>query len=138
MCDGSGSTFRSPSQWPLWHKVFVQCPLSFIVHVRDSCLSGVDGNRLLEIHEGCSLPHGDDGNVSLSAPSGSVLQPRLIGRVASGIHDTSLQINTKRDADILKSLYSNVVFSGGTTMFQGSCEHMTKEMARKNQGWSEG
>lgn len=35
----------------------------------------------------------------------------------------------KCDVDIRKDLYSNVVLSGGTTMFQGIGERMTRELA---------
>ena len=34
----------------------------------------------------------------------------------------------KCDVDIRKDLYANIVLSGGTTMFQGIGERMTKEL----------
>ena len=40
-------------------------------------------------------------------------QPSVIGKEASGVHDTSYRI------DIRKNLYANVAPSGGTTMFKG-------------------
>jgi len=55
-------------------------------------------------------------------------QPSLVGKEASGIHDTSFQSIMKCDVDIRKDLYSNVVLSGGTTMFAGIGERMTKEL----------
>merc|ERR1712019_145072 len=51
-----------------------------------------------------------------------------IGKEASGIHDTTFQSIMKCDVDIRKDLYSNVVLSGGTTMFAGIGERMTKEL----------
>merc|ERR1712028_175889 len=47
---------------------------------------------------------------------------------ASGIHDTTFQSIMKCDVDIRKDLYSNIVLSGGTTMFAGIGERMTKEL----------
>merc|ERR1712194_701728 len=47
---------------------------------------------------------------------------------ASGIHDTTFQSIMKTDVDIRKDLYANVVSSGGTTMFAGIGERMTKEL----------
>merc|ERR1719486_62421 len=47
---------------------------------------------------------------------------------ASGIHDTTFQSIMKCDLDIRKDLYANVVLSGGTTMFTGIGERMTKEL----------
>jgi len=57
-----------------------------------------------------------------------LFQPSFIGKEASGIHDTTFQSIMKCDVDIRKDLYSNVVLSGGTTMFQGIGERMTKEL----------
>merc|ERR1711870_222953 len=55
-------------------------------------------------------------------------QPSLVGKEASGVHDTTFQSIMKCDVDIRKDLYSNVVLSGGTTMFPGIGERMTKEL----------
>jgi actin beta/gamma 1 len=57
-----------------------------------------------------------------------LFQPSFIGKEASGIHDTTFQSIMKTDVDIRKDLYSNIVLSGGTTMFTGIGERMTKEL----------
>jgi len=57
-----------------------------------------------------------------------LFQPGFIGKEASGIHDTTFQSIMKCDVDIRKDLYANVVMSGGTTMFPGIGERMTKEL----------
>jgi len=57
-----------------------------------------------------------------------LFQPSFIGKEASGIHDTTFQSIMKTDVDIRKDLYANVVLSGGTTMFAGIGERMTKEL----------
>nr|ADU24827.1 actin [Dinophysis caudata] len=57
-----------------------------------------------------------------------LFQPSFIGKEASGIHDTTFQSIMKCDVDIRKDLYANVVLSGGTTMFGGIGERMTKEL----------
>ncbi|CAK9069436.1 unnamed protein product [Durusdinium trenchii] len=57
-----------------------------------------------------------------------LFQPSFVGKEASGIHDTTFQSIMKCDVDIRKDLYANVVLSGGTTMFQGIGERMTKEL----------
>jgi len=57
-----------------------------------------------------------------------LFQPSFIGKEASGIHDTTFQSIMKCDVDIRKDLYANVVLSGGTTMFAGIGERMTKEL----------
>eukprot|EP00441_Pelagodinium_beii_P008184 CAMPEP_0197703510 /NCGR_PEP_ID=MMETSP1338-20131121/125473_1 /TAXON_ID=43686 ORGANISM="Pelagodinium beii, Strain RCC1491" /NCGR_SAMPLE_ID=MMETSP1338 /ASSEMBLY_ACC=CAM_ASM_000754 /LENGTH=281 /DNA_ID=CAMNT_0043287407 /DNA_START=18 /DNA_END=863 /DNA_ORIENTATION=+ len=57
-----------------------------------------------------------------------LFQPSFVGKEASGIHDTTFQSIMKCDVDIRKDLYANVVLSGGTTMFTGIGERMTKEL----------
>lgn len=57
-----------------------------------------------------------------------LFQPSLVGKEAAGVHDTTFQSIMKCDVDIRKDLYANVVLSGGTTMFPGIGERMTKEL----------
>ena len=57
-----------------------------------------------------------------------LFQPSFIGKEASGIHDCTFQTIMKCDVDIRRDLYANIVMSGGTTMFQGIAERMTKEL----------
>jgi len=57
-----------------------------------------------------------------------LFQPSFIGKESAGIHDTTFQSIMKCDVDIRKDLYANVVLSGGTTMFEGVGERMTKEL----------
>jgi len=67
------------------------------------------------------------GNERFRCPE-TLFQPHFIGKEASGIHDTTFQSIMKCDVDIRKDLYANVVMSGGTTMFEGIGERMTKEL----------
>jgi len=67
------------------------------------------------------------GNERFRCPE-VLFQPSLIGKEASGIHDTTFKSIMKCDVDIRRDLYANVVLSGGTTMFQGIGERMTKEL----------
>merc|ERR1712199_54653 len=71
-----------------------------------------------------------DGNVSTErfrCPE-VLSQPSFIGKEASGIHDCTFQTIMKCDVDIRKDLYANIVLSGGTTMYPGIGERMTKEL----------
>jgi len=67
------------------------------------------------------------GNERFRCPE-VLFQPSFLGKEASGIHDTCFQSIMKCDVDIRKDLYANVVLSGGTTMFPGIGERMTKEL----------
>ena len=67
------------------------------------------------------------GNERFRTPE-VLFQPSFIGKEASGIHDTMFQTIMKCDVDIRKDLYANIVLSGGTTMFNGIAERLTKEV----------
>ncbi|KAF8110625.1 hypothetical protein N665_0081s0055 [Sinapis alba] len=61
--------------------------------------------------------------------SSSVLyQPSIIGMENAGIHETTYNSIMKCDVDIRKDLYGNIVLSGGTTMFPGIADRMSKEI----------
>merc|ERR1712130_201087 len=79
---------------------------------------------------GYELPDGNViviGNERFRCPE-VLFQPSFVGKEASGVHDTTFQSIMKCDVDIRKDLYANVVLSGGTTMFPGIGERMTKEL----------
>jgi len=57
-----------------------------------------------------------------------LFQPSLIGMEAAGIHETTYNSIMKCDVDIRKDLYGNIVLSGGTTMFPGIADRMSKEI----------
>jgi len=67
------------------------------------------------------------GNERFRCPE-VLFQPSFIGKEAAGIHDTTFHSIMKCDVDIRRDLYANIVLSGGTTMFQGMGERMTKEL----------
>jgi len=67
------------------------------------------------------------GNERFRCPE-VLFQPSLIGKEASGVHDCTFQTIMKCDVDIRRDLYANIVMSGGTTMFPGIAERMTKEL----------
>uniref|UniRef100_A0A6T5TF49 Actin n=6 Tax=Triparma TaxID=722752 RepID=A0A6T5TF49_9STRA len=83
-----------------------------------------------ELEKTYELPDGNVitvGNERFRCPE-VLFQPSFIGREASGIHDCTFQTIMKCDVDIRKDLYANIVLSGGTTMYPGIGERMTKEL----------
>ncbi|KAK1385999.1 hypothetical protein POM88_023734 [Heracleum sosnowskyi] len=52
-----------------------------------------------------------------------LFQPSMIG-----IHETTYNSIMKCDVDIRKDLYGNIVLSGGSTMFPGIADRMSKEI----------
>jgi len=58
----------------------------------------------------------------------ALFQPSMIGKEADGIHQTTYQTIMACDVDIRKDLYQNIVASGGSTMFEGMADRLTKEI----------
>lgn len=47
---------------------------------------------------------------------------------AAEIHETTYNFIMKCDVDIRKELYGNIMLSGGSTMFPGIADRMSKEI----------
>merc|ERR1712176_1592650 len=84
-----------------------------------------------ELEKAYELPDGNVitvGNERFRCPE-VLFQPSFIGKEAEGVHDTMFRTIMKCDVDIRKDLYANIVMSGGTTMYEGLADRLTKEMA---------
>jgi actin beta/gamma 1 len=68
------------------------------------------------------------GNELFRAPE-ALFQPSFLGLESAGIHEATYNSIMKCDIDIRKTLYGNVVLSGGTTLFPGLAERMHKELS---------
>jgi actin-related protein len=58
-----------------------------------------------------------------------LFNPTLIGREFDGIAKTTYDSIMKCDLDVRRELYLNIVLSGGTTMYPGIGERMTKDIS---------
>ena len=57
-----------------------------------------------------------------------LFDPSMIGREFGGIHKQTNDSIMKSDIDVRKDLYMNIVLSGGTTLYAGLPERLTKEL----------
>jgi len=83
-----------------------------------------------EIEKSYELPDGQVitiGNERFRCPE-VLFQPSFIGVEQAGVHSLTYESIMKCDVDIRKELYTNIVLSGGTTMFPGVAERLHKEM----------
>jgi len=67
------------------------------------------------------------GNERFRCPE-VLFQPSFLGMEAVGIHETTYNSIMKCDIDIRKDLYANTVLSGGSTLYAGLADRMTKEL----------
>eukprot|EP01124_Arcella_intermedia_P037183 TRINITY_DN989_c1_g4_i1.p1 TRINITY_DN989_c1_g4~~TRINITY_DN989_c1_g4_i1.p1 ORF type:complete len:362 (-),score=68.22 TRINITY_DN989_c1_g4_i1:45-1130(-) len=74
----------------------------------------------------------DGSSVTLDAQrwkcTEALFSPSLIGRKCVGVHEAIYRAITKCDVDIRSDLYSNIVLSGGSTLFAGIEERITQEI----------
>jgi actin len=59
-----------------------------------------------------------------------LFRPSLIGKEYQGVHELTYNSIMKCDVDVRKDLYANIVLSGGTTMFTGIAERLSKEIVK--------
>jgi actin-related protein len=69
------------------------------------------------------------GNELFRCPE-ALFEPSLIGLEVDGIDRTVFGCIMKCDIDVRKDLYSNIVLSGGSTMYRGLPERLSKEVTR--------
>ncbi|RLN86941.1 hypothetical protein BBJ28_00009803 [Nothophytophthora sp. Chile5] len=69
------------------------------------------------------------GNERFRTPE-VLFQPSMLGRECAGVHECAFQTIMKCDIDIRRDLYTNVVLSGGSTLFPGIGERMTRELTQ--------
>jgi len=84
-----------------------------------------------KLERGYELPDGQIitiGNERFCCPE-ALFQPSLLGLESKGIHKSIHDSIMKCDVNIRKELSSNIVMSGGTTMFPGVVDRLSKELA---------
>lgn len=57
-----------------------------------------------------------------------LFQPSLMGKEALSVHDAVYRTIMSCDIDLREMFYSNIVVTGGSTMFEGFADRLTKEM----------
>lgn len=82
------------------------------------------------VEKSYELPDGQIINIGserFRAPE-VLFQPSFIGSELKGVHEQLYSSINKCDIDIRKELYNNTLLSGGTTMYPGITERLTKEL----------
>ena len=77
-----------------------------------------------------ALPDGKEltiGDLLIKTPE-CLFKPKMLGMDIPGVHELIYQSIQKADLDLRRELYQSIYLSGGTTMFPGISERMSKEI----------
>jgi len=89
--------------------------------------------KSMEIEKEYILPNGEIIEIGIErfiAPE-CLFNPSLIGKEMESIEDVLIKAISECDVDLKREFYSNIVLSGGSTMFPGIKPRLTKEIKEK-------
>jgi len=105
--------------------------LAYVANDYDSELAEAESSQ--EVEQNYELPDGQVITVGAERfrCAEILFKPSFVGLESEGIHILTYNSIMKCDVDIRRDLYSNIVMSGGTTMFPGIADRMKKEVTAK-------
>jgi len=68
------------------------------------------------------------GSQQIKCPE-ALFKPGFLGKDFGGVHQTAFSCVQKCDVDLRRSLLGNIILSGGTTMFPGLADRLSKEIS---------
>jgi centractin len=81
------------------------------------------------LHLVCLLTFGQIGAERFRAPE-ILFDPEIIGQEYPGVHQIVVDAISRTDLDLRKSLYSNIVLSGGSTLTKGFGDRLLTELQK--------
>ncbi|KAJ0400780.1 hypothetical protein P43SY_004875 [Pythium insidiosum] len=99
-------------------------------------LSGTKGKPVTPSSDDSSAYYLPDGTILNIGPEKFrapevLFRPELIGSEGGGVHDCLVQAIMKSDMDLRKTLFSQIILSGGSTMFPGFGDRLLAEVRKK-------
>jgi len=87
--------------------------------------SGTEKDKTYELPDGQIITIGDQ---QIRCPE-TLFRPQVLGMDFEGVHHSIYNCIQKCDIDVRRDLYEGIVLSGGSTMFPGIAERITKEVS---------
>jgi actin-related protein len=84
------------------------------------CCPTVVKSRFVACASPCRVSNDQIGASRFRAPE-VLFSPDLIGEECEGVHEVLANSILRADMDLRKTLYANIVLSGGSTLFKGGC-----------------
>lgn len=118
------------------HSFLSTSELEIVRQIKENCcvvaFNPVDQENQPAAKYSYQLPDGnyvDIGRESFRAPE-ILFRPELIGSESLGLHECLLNSVMKTDIDLRRSLFAQIVLSGGSTMFPGFGDRLLNEIRK--------
>lgn len=119
----SGYTFNTTAEHELVRQIKEKCcVVSF--NASDQEHQATQPKYQYQLPDGSNI---EIGSEAFRAPE-ILFQPDLIGSESKGIHDCMVKSIMKADIDLRRSLFSQMVLSGGSTLFPGFGDRLLNEI----------
>lgn len=119
-----GCTFKTSAEFEIIKQIKEQVCYLALNPLKEE---GLDGEKARYI-----LPDGsplDIGSAKFRAPE-LLFRPDLLGEEFEGLHEVLAYAIQKSDMDLRKTLYQNIVLSGGSTLFRGFGDRLLNEVKK--------
>lgn len=116
------------------HVFTTSAELEIIRQMKENCCNIIHNPNDTDIKASAQyqLPDGsiiDIGHEVYRAPE-ILFQPHLIGSECQGVHDSLITSIMKSDIDLRKTLFSQIVLAGGSTLFPGFGDRLLTELRK--------
>jgi len=119
-----GCTFKTTAEFEIVKKIKEEVCYLALNPLKEEGMEGEKTRYMLP--DGSPL---DIGNAKFRGPE-LLFRPDLLGEEYEGLHEVLAYAIQKSDMDLRKTLYQNIVLSGGSTLFRGFGDRLLNEVKK--------